>query len=149
MKAKHCVCSLTSVIFRYLDVTYATLSTAWITSTSTCASATPRCSLQLSSARRSPPLGSPSTTGVTPGRQKPTNQRERKRVLCRRSDAWFCSSPAGANVKVICTTPWVSWGRWGSSSTTRTSMWKCCLSRWSETTPTSPWGTRETVLYTA
>lgn len=48
--------------------------------------------------------------------------------------------PAGASVKATCTMPWVSWGRWGNSSTTATSMWRCCLSRWSETTPMSPWG---------
>lgn len=58
---------LAVTLFRCWAAMFVTLSMALIISTSICASATRRCSLQPSSARRSPPLGSPSTTGLTPG----------------------------------------------------------------------------------
>lgn len=139
---------------------YVTLSMALTTFMNTYASATPRSSLQPSSARRSLPLESPSTTGLRQdggGGQRVRRGfwggggiRHKKQSKTLKSCAiniyrkilnFLPLWPAGVSVKATCTTPWVSLGRWGNSFTTPTSMWRCCQSRWSETTPMSQWGT--------
>lgn len=66
-------------------------------------------------------------------------EKEHREIFVFRNEAILINDlcSAGVSVKATCTMPWVSCGRWANSSTTLTSTWRCCLSRWSEIIPTS------------